>query len=112
MNPARSPRFQSDAERCNIAAISCGGFPNGSFGALHAITIESQRTDDARRIVLSSLTCPRERIVETLPRMAKRVVLAAAFFLGGLIHILWFIILCLSPVRHGGLIYSLVLAPG
>src|SRR2546427_12487622 len=77
MNPARSPRFQSDAERCNIAAISCGGFPNGSFGALHPITIESQTTDDARRIGLSFLTCPRERLVETLPRMAKRVVLAA-----------------------------------
>src|SRR6266568_2638748 len=93
MNSARSPRFQSDAERCNIAAISCGGFPNGSFGALHPITIESQRTDDARRIVLSSLTCPRERLVETLPRMAKRVVLAAAFLLGGLLLLRRFLLL-------------------
>src|SRR5437870_3555586 len=33
MKPARSPRFQSDADRCSIAAISCGGFPNGIVGA-------------------------------------------------------------------------------
>src|SRR5438093_12192087 len=33
MKPARSPRFQSDADRCSIAAISCGGFPNGLLGA-------------------------------------------------------------------------------
>src|SRR6266566_8071236 len=113
MNPARSPRFQSDAERCNIAVISCGGFPNGRFGALHPITIESQTTDDARRIVLSSLTCPRERLVETLPRMAKRVVLAAAFLLGGLLLLLRrFLLLCLGPGLLGGFLFLLRLGLG
>src|SRR2546422_9839743 len=41
MRPARSPRFQSDAERCSIAAISCGGLPSGIFGAEQAIDARS-----------------------------------------------------------------------
>src|ERR671923_361377 len=88
MKPSRSPRFQSDAERCSMAAISCCGSPSFSRGAEHATTA-IKTTHDARRTVAVSLTWPRERLVETLPRMSKRMVLAAAFllarlFLGGL----------------------------
>src|SRR5690242_8057011 len=83
MKPARSPRFQSDAERCSIAAISSGGLPNGIFGAEHPIRIEMGTTYHAPRTFFS-LTWPRERLVETLPRVLYRVLLAAAFLLRGL----------------------------
>src|SRR5213594_1569888 len=36
MKPARSPRFQSAALRCNIAAISAWGFPETTCGAEQA----------------------------------------------------------------------------
>src|SRR6266542_1237007 len=85
MNPARSPGFQSAAERCSIAAISCGGSPSGIFGAEQAAAIESNTTHDARRTVFFSLTWPRERLLETLPRSSLPVVLAAAFLLPGLL---------------------------
>src|SRR6266542_3332578 len=85
MNPARSPSFQSAAERWSIAAISCGGSPSGIFGAEQAAAIESNTTHDARRTVFFSLTWPRERLLETLPRSSLPVVLAAAFLLPGLL---------------------------
>src|SRR5207245_3469672 len=45
-----------------------------------------ENENDARRTThgFVLLTWPRERLVETLPRMSKPVVLAAAFLLGGL----------------------------
>src|SRR5205823_8255472 len=83
MKPSRSPRFQSAADRCSIAAISRGGLPRVG-GAEQAVAIMDKTTYDARRTIFLSLTWPRERLVETLPRMWYRVVLAAAFLLGRL----------------------------
>src|SRR2546427_1130304 len=42
MKPARSPRFQSAAERTSIAAISACGSPSGTFGAEHAATARTR----------------------------------------------------------------------
>src|SRR6266851_1212512 len=87
MKPLRSPRFQSAAERRSIAAISCGGLSSGIFGAEHATNSEVGTTYHAPRIVVS-LTWPRERLVETLPRVSWRAGLPAAFLLGGFLFLL------------------------
>src|SRR3989454_5881481 len=42
MKPARSPRFQSAAERTSIAAISACGSPSGTLGAEHAATARTR----------------------------------------------------------------------
>src|SRR6266550_8583427 len=106
MKPARSPSFQSDAERCSIAAISCGGLPNGSFGAEHPITIEMGATYHAPRTFFS-LTWPRERLVETLPRVLERDLLAAAFLFSGLFLLRRFLLLGLGPrFLFGGLLFG------
>src|SRR6266550_4120968 len=55
MNPARSPRFQSEAERCNSAAISFGGSPSGMRGAEQESATETSTTYDARRTVFPLL---------------------------------------------------------
>src|SRR6266850_1555341 len=51
MKPVRSPRFQSDADRRNIAAISCGGLPSGIFGAEQAITSDTESTHHVPRTI-------------------------------------------------------------
>src|SRR6266508_81382 len=114
MKAARSPRFQSDAERCNIAAISCGGSPSGIFGAEQAAAIESNTTHDARRTVFFSLTWPRERLLETLPRSSLPVVLAAAFLLPGLLllRLLRRLLPGLRPRLLGGFLFLLGLRLG
>src|SRR5882762_5655314 len=104
MNPLRSPRFQSDAERCSIAAISCDGFPNGIFGAEHPIVIDMGTTYHAPRTFFS-LTWPRERLVETLPRVSQRAGLAAAFLLGGLFLFLRRLFLSFWPRLFGGVLF-------
>src|SRR6266542_3119189 len=109
MNPARSPSFQSAAERWSIAAISCGGSPSGIFGAEQAAAIESNTTHDARRTVFFSLTWPRERLLETLPRSSLPVVLAAAFLLPGLLllRLLRRLLPGLRPRLLGGFLFLL-----
>src|SRR5882762_1074970 len=107
MNPLRSPRFQSDAERCSIAAISCDGFPNGIFGAEHPIVIDMGTTYHAPRTFFS-LTWPRERLVETLPRVSQRAGLAAAFLLGGLFLFLRRLFLSFWPRLFGGVLFFLL----
>src|SRR5216683_1810329 len=111
MKPLRSPRFQSAAERRSIAAISCGGLPSGIFGAEHATNSEVGTTYHAPRIVVS-LTWPRERLVETLPRVSWRAGLPAAFLLGGLLLFLRRLLPCLRPRLLGGFLFLLGLRLG
>src|SRR5690349_24705248 len=112
MKPARSPRFQSEAERCSIAAISCCGSPRFSRGAEHATAAASRTTHHVPRTVVS-LTWPREHLVETLPRMCKRMVLAAAFLLGCLLFLLCrFLLLRFRPRLLGGFLFLLRLRLG
>src|SRR2546423_10374804 len=107
MKPARSPRFQSLAERCSIIAISCGGLPSGILGAEHANSSDTRTTHDARRTGFFSLTQPRERLGEALPRMSKRVGLAAAFLFRGLL-----LLCCLLPRLRPRLLGGFLFLPG
>src|SRR5205814_23255 len=83
MKPSRSPWFQSAADRCSIAAISRGGSPWGTEGALQAGTAIAMTTHDAPRTVfLLNVAAGAPR--RDAPADMYRVVLAAAFLLGRL----------------------------
>src|SRR5207245_3859478 len=66
-----------------------------------------ENENDARRTThgFVLLTWPRERLVETLPRMSKPVVLAAAFLLGGLFPLRDLLLFCLRPRLLGGFLF-------
>src|SRR5438552_3241890 len=68
-----------------------------------------ENENDARRTThgFVLLTWPRERLVETLPRMSKPVVLAAAFLLGGLFPLRDLLLFCLRPRLLGGFLFLL-----
>src|SRR3989442_9626868 len=95
MKPARSPRFQSAAERTSIARISGCGSPSGTFGAEHAATASTRyhaRRVERRCGMKSDWNAPRERLREmaltiqtALPRRvfdtgSRRPLLAPPFF--------------------------------
>src|SRR2546428_7700872 len=96
MKPARSPRFQSAAERTSIARISGCGSPSGTFGAEHAATASTRyhaRRVERRCGMKSDWNAPRERLREmaltirtALPRrgdekfLLRRLLAARLFF--------------------------------
>src|SRR5437667_157157 len=57
MKPARSPRFQSAALRCNIAAISAWGFPETTCGAEQATNSAAPPRTDAEGSLAATLPC-------------------------------------------------------
>src|SRR6267378_3475485 len=95
MNPARSPRFQSAAERCSMAAISCGGLPRGIAGARQAVTVAMKTAYGARRtICLLNVAAGASR--RDAPADGRSEIgLAAAFLLRGLLLFGRFLLLSL-----------------
>src|SRR5438445_7798798 len=82
MKPSRSPRFQSAADRCNIAAISRDGSPRGTDGAPQAAATRTVTTHDARRTVFLLLNVAAGAPRRDAPADIGPSLLTAAFLLG------------------------------
>src|SRR2546427_13244219 len=82
MKPARSPRFQSDADRCSIAAISCGGFPNGILGAEQDVRSKAlkRKRMSLLNVARGSDSSRRTRGRHSEPGYRRRFLLGAFFF--------------------------------